>query len=353
MDIQQKENGKVRIMAETAAAMRREEEIDVALYDGDSLIYTGQVNAWRKEPLVIETNTRRCGDSSRLAAVTMITNTTNSSTFSGTVGMDFAKYSGKAETRHFDNVRPGETVSVEIALPKQVMKQTMMLLGTVELENGYQIKRNFSFTQVDAAHTSTPPSMSGKLNLAEWQRGEWFATNKNSKGNYLTGKLYWDEENLYLLGIVEDSVFYQIASGYDMWNGDSIQLGICTASERVKGSNGQYTELGIAKTPEGMQIYRFNSQTMHNTAENALPSNVVVENAQSDLDYQDGKYIYRAKIPWTEIFGTARDIVKDTELGVSVLLNCNDGAGRSFVQFGGGIADGKDLTRYGLMKLIQ
>ena len=50
------------------------------------------------------------------------------------------------------------------------------------------------------------------------------------------------------------------------------------------------------------------------------------------------KWIYRAAIPWAELFGAGRPVSEGYQVRLGVLLNDNDGDGRKYVEFCEGIA---------------
>ena len=169
----------------------------------------------------------------------------------------------------------------------------------------------------------------------------------------MTGTVKWDEENMYLLAIVEDDVFSNDYEPYSMWQGDGIQIAICSADERLK-SSATFSEIGIGKLKGRNVMWRYQTQTMYNNATSNLKSNVELETGESSVENLNGKYVYRARIPWTEFFGGDIKMDENTQLGFSVLLNDNDGNGRrGWVEYCSGIGMNKNPAQYGLMTLVK
>lgn len=170
------------------------------------------------------------------------------------------------------------------------------------------------------------------------------------------GKLKWDKENLYLLAVVTDDVFYQVNSGANMWNGDGIQFGVCTEEDRKLSAGGSFSEFGLSKTPDGVQLFRFESLSAADKAMNVdssteLEKNVLIENCECTIEQIDGKYVYRARIPWAEILPGVAVVEQNSKLGFSMLINDNDGKGRGWLQFSDGIGQTKAANLYSMLSL--
>lgn len=137
-----------------------------------------------------------------------------------------------------------------------------------------------------------------------------------------------------------------------MWQGDGLQFDLSATTEDGK-ITAEYTEFGVAKTPEGMQVYRYNSQDMYNSGTAGLPTSIVVENAESTMEQINGEYVYRIRIPWTEIFGAEAAVHENDIYGFSVILNDNDGDGRYWMEYTSGVGKTKDTQLFGKITLIK
>ena len=362
------ENGQAVIRVETAHDAANENTLRLKLYDGDSCVFTARVHAIITEPMKLESFVEKIdGASARTEANVLITNLASENSFSGTVTADFTEYGGAVQTREFDNVRPKETVSVQLNIPESLVQRTFNFDAAVALDYGYSVVCPIRLTSVTAQYAYMPPPISGSFSYSDWQGGEFYAADRKNDVRYISdwsgsadcsvlGKLKWDDANLYLLAVVTDDVFYQPNSGANMWSGDGIQFGLCTDDDRRLAVGGSFSEFGLAKTPEGVQLFRFESLSAADKAMNvdtstALPKNVLVTSCDCSVEEHDGKYIYRARIPWSEILPGVTTIEDHTSLGFSMLVNDNDGNGRGWLQFSDGIGQTKAANLYGSLSL--
>lgn len=361
--------GSAEITVATAEDTADENTLRIKMYDGDDLIFITRVHVVRTKPMELVGKIERVNaTSSQTEAHISITNTASQNTFSGKVTADFTAYGGRVETRYFENVKPKETVTVKLNVPQSYVQRTFNFNADVELDYGYKTTVAVRCTGLTAGFADKKPPISGKLDYTVWQGGDFYAADRKMDVKYkddwsgkedcsVLGKLKWDEENLYLLAVVTDNVFFQDKSGADMWSGDGIQFAISTAEDRKLSSGGSFTEFGLSKTPDGVQLFRFESLSSAEKAMQAeistqLEKNVLVDNCECSVEKQDGKYVYRARIPWSEILPSVTKI-KDRELGFSMLVNDNDGAGRGWLQFSDGIGQTKSANLYSMLKLSE
>lgn len=361
--------GSAEITVATAEDTADENTLRIKMYDGDDLIFITRVHVVRTKPMELVGKIERVNaTSSQTEAHISITNTASQNTFSGKVTADFTAYGGRVETRYFENVKPKETVTVKLNVPQSYVQRTFNFNADVELDYGYKTTVAVRCTGLTAGFADKKPPISGKLDYNDWQGGDFYAADRKMDVKYkddwsgkedcsVLGKLKWDEENLYLLAVVTDNVFFQDKSGADMWSGDGIQFAISTAEDRKLSSGGSFTEFGLSKTPDGVQLFRFESlssaeKAMQAESSTQLEKNVLVDNCECTVEKQDGKYVYRARIPWSEILPGVTKI-KDRELGFSMLVNDNDGAGRGWLQFSDGIGQTKSANLYSMLNLSE
>ncbi len=158
----------------------------------------------------------------------------------------------------------------------------------------------------------------------------------------LSGKMYvtWDKDNLYLSAQVRDDVMAQTQTGDQIWNGDSIQFALAPG---LPGEVEQWYEIGMALTPQGPQIYRWNDRGKKDgpitTAKLAIERNE-----------QHAETIYELALPWSEIDAI---VPEDRIFSFSFLVNDNDGQGRKgYLEWGSGIGASKGPQYFNAVRLI-
>jgi len=149
-------------------------------------------------------------------------------------------------------------------------------------------------------------------------------------------KAAWDEENLYLLVEVKDDVYRAPISGANLWNQDGLQFLFDPMRTRAEKS-GKY-DYGCGITPAGPEAFCY--LTAHSSVgEGKAPWKLAEEKLGG------GSRRYEVAIPWTSLapFKPA----KGADLGFSMILNEDDGAGR--IGFSGWFSGphSKDLDHVG------
>ena len=353
------------VKVHTSTDAVKDNEIILIAQDGDKCVLYTKCHVIIQEPFAVNAQVVKQSEQSptRYQAQVNITNTTNSSNITGEVTADFTEFGGTLEQRQFKNVKPGQTVSVYLNLPEQIVKRTLNATGEVKLSYGYTTPVNFNLSVTNVGYAKGAANLTGPIDYTWWNGGDWFAADDNYAAKYFKdwgGKAdssflatcKWDEENFYMLMIAQDDVFFQERSGQYMWQGDGLQFDLSTTTEDGK-ITAEYTEFGVAKTPEGMQVYRYNSQDMYNSGTAGLPTSIVVENAESTMEQINGEYVYRIRIPWTEIFGAEAAVYENDIYGFSVILNDNDGDGRYWMEYTSGVGKTKDTQLFGKITLIK
>ncbi|MER7471373.1 sugar-binding protein [Micromonospora sp. NPDC000018] len=152
--------------------------------------------------------------------------------------------------------------------------------------------------------------------------------------------LTWDDQFLYLSARVSDNQHVQSATGDQIFTGDSIQLAIGAG---LPGESEQWYEYGVARTPEGPQVYRWLTAGDPAGPVTGLPV-AVHRNDQTQ------ETTYELALPWDQIRPA---LPADGQLSVSMLVNDNDGLGREgYIEWGSGIGSAKDPALFKPVRLL-
>ncbi|WP_282940056.1 DNRLRE domain-containing protein [Paenibacillus sp. RC67] len=160
----------------------------------------------------------------------------------------------------------------------------------------------------------------------------------------LSGSLWLnrDENYFYLTASIKDDIYAFPATDVNMWNNDSIQFAI---SNGLPGEDPNYYEYGISQTPAGPQIYRW--ITPSGVAKGLVADGIV----HIARDETQKLTTYEMALPWSELAPIR------TENGVfsfSLVVNENDGnLRRGYIEWGGGIGDGKAPSKFRTMQWVQ
>lgn len=153
----------------------------------------------------------------------------------------------------------------------------------------------------------------------------------------------WDEENLYLLVDVYDNKHYQGNLAANLWQGDSIQIGIDALGDGAQSFKSDDYEVGVA-------LHMDNILTSYCWSGNGDMSNAeeitkIIRNNQTVTRY----FIKLSKknIPQMKL-------VEDGTLSFEIAVNDGDVLNReAYIQFFGGIAAGKNPSLFGKFKLVD
>ncbi len=161
---------------------------------------------------------------------------------------------------------------------------------------------------------------------------------------YLAG----DKKYLYLACEVKDREFLPSGDAASLWSGDSLQIGISVPQSDMYRANNDgiqetaYAEFGLAPDNRSWVWASMNL--------NRMPLAAPIPNLVSKSSVSDGVLHYKAAIPWETLNIRCRAGLK---LRLSVLVNDRDRAGRHWLEWFGGIADGKDPASYGEAVLLE
>ena len=263
----------------------------------------------------------------------------------------------------------GTTAEVFFDLPEISKKQIYTLEYKLSLDSGEVIEGETKVDTTCASYASKRPVIDGVMGEEEWNKQTLMQSSTvdnvvystNWEGSQWKGpedqsvKAYamWDEEKVYFCFDVTDDVFSQENEGNRTWNGDSVQFGVYMGSGdeyvAVGAANSLFTEIGIAKTPNGVQAYRFRAQDSDKHKVELIPE----DKRELAVTVSGNKHIYELAMPWDTLLPDGITPKANSRLGFSFLVNDNDGEGRrGAVLFASGIFYSKDSSQFTYINLI-
>ncbi len=222
----------------------------------------------------------------------------------------------------------------------------------VNIDVGGKVK-DWIAVEVPATAKKLTPKLDASLD--DWKDASSFALAKPAANGYdFIGKGWfgYDDNALYAAFEVDDAKHVQTREPGELWQEDCVQIAIDPRMDGARTQSGGYREddyeYAFAQTATGPMVYRSKGTDWKPAG--------LVNDAKLAFRTAGGKSIYEVAIPWTEvvipvdkapnapsgasdhrIFDPAKD-----RLAISVLVNRNDGSGRSYVEWGGGIAERKE-----------
>ena len=364
-------DGKGKIEVKTTDNAFQEEPICVKVYDGENLLYYAKYYAVIQKGGVSASYelTKEQTGADRNAIAVSVTNETAGIPLDGILTADFTKMSGKREIRRLIGLKPGETGTVYLNVPKTPYIKSVETTAKIDLGDGFKLDKKISYINdinvrynntgkkdwtVFGGNTDSGDIFAADDELAAESYSElfnikWGGTDDCS----FKGTLLWDEDNLYVYCDVKDDVLYQKEEGDKIWMGDCLQIGFQDADMigmGVGNTNIEYTEIGVAKggkSEDDVQVYRWSihpSTTMNYG---------VVNNCDIKIDRVSNHTIYRMVFPWTETIGREK-VEAGATLRFNLIANDNDGSGRrGFVVLTKGIGETKNATMFGNIKLVK
>ncbi|MCS6777154.1 MAG: sugar-binding protein [Chloroherpetonaceae bacterium] len=155
----------------------------------------------------------------------------------------------------------------------------------------------------------------------------------------------WDTRYLYVACAVADDVPGTSYPAMDLWRGDSLQVAV-SALRRSAGAGGGYGpgdhEFGFALIAGEPVAVRF-----HGENGRVGPVSEIRVAVRRDGD----RMFYEVAIPWKELAPVRPE--PGTVLGLSLLVNDDDGHGRGYIEWGGGIGDVKRPEQFPPLRLVR
>lgn len=360
-------NGKALYTVKTPIDPFFNKSILFEISDGEKLYYTGKVKVLNTDILTI-TERHEISDSkdvNRWKITLDVTNNKNVDTINAAITINkpdiLAKYRSSII---ISDLKPGETRSYVMFLPEIVSKEMRDFDIDVKIagRETYKLTHTMFFTTVPYAQTK--PQIDGVVSPGEYSNDTWFDIKAGAnKENYqpltenvqhmgdndLSGKatMKYDEENLYFFIEVTDDIFVNNNVGANIWNGDSIQIGIADEGSTASSS---YCELTVALTREGPQMYRH----LANNSNNPVG---LVQNCEMQIVRDGHKTYYEIAIPWSEVLTNPENAGPGYQPRFAFLINEDDGAGRnSYMEYSqvlGAIGTYKNVAYFSDMYLAE
>lgn len=203
----------------------------------------------------------------------------------------------------------------------------------------------------------TVPFLAGAIDrpAAEWPAagtysiGDGTASRHAVRGDFDrpsgTIRLAYDDRNLYFSIDQQDKTFVTRPAA-SLWDGDSLQIGVSVPQKFMIRPNNDgiqetaYAEFGVKADSAKPDSWVWASMNL-----NLMPLNQPIPNIVTKNRRDGDRTLYRFAIPWETL--NIRPSA-GMPLGISILFNDRDaGRDRHWVEWYGGIADGKDPSRYG------
>jgi hypothetical protein len=249
----------------------------------------------------------------------------------------------------FANLKPGQNQTVSLRINGSRPGSEWPIIAEVDLTDGSKTTNSFNVDFAAATQCKTPPALDG--DLSDWgdalplhiDRDEYtlgsYGNNWSPEDESATTWAKWDDHYFYFAALVHDQLFNQNMHGFSIWMQDSIQVGLFPDAD-----GGPYSEFGLAKTPQGEEVFQYCLAGNWQSAD--------AEGAKLKVVLSQGQAIYEAAIPWSAIPG-AKPAVGAT-MRYDVLLNDDDViVPRRFMsRYGNSIVMSKDVKDYGYLHLI-
>ncbi|RXZ80976.1 hypothetical protein EBB07_16180 [Paenibacillaceae bacterium] len=271
----------------------------------------------------------------------VIKNTESAAPISGTIELILPQaYENSLKPIRFSNIAQGETLTIDLPYLaadlvkfKFVLQDGQTYFVTSRVDASFAAKKGMAADQ--------PQLVLGKEHFRS-QGGAW----KGAEDLSAVASLQWDNEHLYIDILVQDDKHEQAWQGGDIWQGDSLQVGLDLS--RAQGSaSTDVNELGFALGNDGT-ITKWRWRTPPGTT-SQLPDT----EAEITRDEMLKTTSYSIKIPFAELLGSGGEFNSSAPIGLALMVNENDGVGRSgFIEYHQGI-DVKESTLLGELILLD
>ncbi len=329
------------------------ERITINFVSGGRTLFSHEVEVEYIEPIVysyefIPYNTQR------YQAIIKLRNERNSDVTASLTISEPQSMAGKTYKVNTISSKDERTIKINIPIA-EAEKGKVTIRGNIHVEGKtgsedvpIEISRQLGNLKYDPAKK---PTIDGVLSDGEWH--EFLPININKKEmaqqklwggiDDLSGTVYTmcDDENLYLAAEVTDDIYYDKDTPERVWSNDSIQMAI--ALRRENGAPSTEIGLGISNGEQTLQSYL--AQNVNGKAADTFEFSE--DTLYSVKRYEEEKKtIYELQLPWDQIYADPIEISKQKNIYFSILINDHDGVSRGWLEYCGGIGNGKNPEQF-------
>ncbi|MEK8130018.1 glycosyl hydrolase family 28-related protein [Paenibacillus filicis] len=248
---------------------------------------------------------------------------------------------GRLVPIRFEGLALGAELSVKLPL---IASDTAAFKITLDSGQTYTLKAQVGKSV--AAHESDDRRLEApSIRLS--RPDQYFSTGGKWKGESdlsADARVTWTDQALHLNVKVQDDVHDQRYANGDIWQGDSLQLGL-DLSRKDGAASQNVNELGFALGNDG-SVTKWRWRAPAGRVTGAF-------DAQAQITRSNGVTTYDLTIPFAQLRGPSSTFQPGDPIGLALLINENDGAGRTgFMEYNQGIGTSKDATSYGDLYLL-
>lgn len=272
--------------------------------------------------------------------------------------------------RRFENLKADTSITYIFKLEEMIEKEFIDMEAVVRLDNGYSKKYAEAIDFTTAKYAYTKPVIDGVQSPGEWTSSRIGVKNPQKFSGQTrkfidtqwTGpedfsysmQLMWDEEYFYFLGVAVDDVQYNAASQaaqkeWALWQGDSMQIGISDEEDINSMLTASFAEIGLGLETEVNEVWTYIWSLRYEKERADGP----LKNSEAAVKHYDGYTVYELKVPWSELFYEGYELDPNKRFRIAVLGNESDGDERMALEYGNGIADDKDCSKFARIQFIK
>lgn len=345
------ETGSISI--DGANAVKGTERIRLVLSDADGVCFNGNVYISYKETAQLQTTLipLETGWSMRCTLTNLSATEKCSGTLTVLTPKEWTEEIGNTEIE----LNPNKTKTVDIPLPVALVAEDKVIeIGFITdraSKMGSYRSSNYNFSA--ALRAKTPVKIDG--NGEEWTEG-FITLNRSDQFHSLLslGSTYagpddlsaraavkWDDDNFYLFAdVLDNKHFSSGVTPVNIWQMDSIQFAV-VYDPQSELSRSEFEEIAVGELDGKPVIYRHKTRFKGDGDYTQIPGSETAVKTEGLHTY------YEVKIPWSSLMVEKVKIEPGTELKFALVVNENDGVGRTgYLALGDGIVSSKNSSLF-------